>query len=194
MMDVIIAAKVNPPEKGHIHHIIPRCWFKHYNMEVDNSISNTVLLSWEDHKNVHHLAYKCAKEGWFRSKMAYAAHMFGDKEVKIIVSEETRKKHSIASMGNKNSLGHKHTDETKEKLREKMTNRKITWGDKISKSKKGKKITYSKEGLERKRQATIKYNKTRKYTISEETRKKISNTLKGRIPWNKGIKKNKENS
>ena len=99
MMNIILKAKNNPPEKGQVHHIIPKCWFKHYNMVVDNSISNTVLLTYEDHKLVHNLAYKCAKEKWFRSKMAYAAHSFGMKMPDFVVSEETKKKLSEAMIG-----------------------------------------------------------------------------------------------
>ena len=47
-------------------------------------------------------------------------------------SELTRKKLSDCK------LGHITTDETKDKIRNKMMNRKITWGDKISKSNKGR--------------------------------------------------------
>lgn len=110
MMNIIVAAKVNPPEKGQLHHIIPRCWFKHYNMEVDNSISNTVLLSWEDHKKVHTLAYKCAKEQWFKTKMSCAAHLMGDKAAVMKHSEETKKKMS------KTRKGRKLTEEWKNKI------------------------------------------------------------------------------
>lgn len=114
MMDVIVAAKVNPPEKGQVHHIVPRCWFKHYNMKVDNSISNTVLLTWEDHKLVHNLAYKCAKEKWLKSKLAYSSHIFGDTDPAIDMcgsnnpmygkhrSKEVKEKISKAMIGNKN--------------------------------------------------------------------------------------------
>lgn len=44
--------------------------------------------------------------------------------------------------------------------------------------------------MKRRRQATIKSNKSR--VISLETRKKMSESLKGRVPWNKGLKMNKE--
>ena len=53
MMNIINAARLNPPSKGHKHHIIPRCWFKMNNLPVDNSKDNLVLLSYEDHVKAH---------------------------------------------------------------------------------------------------------------------------------------------
>lgn len=133
MMDIIISAKVNPPEKGQVHHIIPKCYYKHYNIEIDNSISNTVLLTWENHKKVHSLAYKCAKETWIRSKLAFACHYFGDNEPNITFTEEHRQKLSEAQKGKKQSeetirkrilkikdklKGRKRSEETKRKISE----------------------------------------------------------------------------
>ena len=128
MMDVIVAAKVNPPKQGQVHHIVPRCWYKHYNLEIDNSISNTVLLTWEDHKLVHNLAYKCAKDKWFKSKLACAAHFFGDTEPVIDLSgsnnpmygkhlsEEHRRKISEYRKGKPSGMKGKHaSEETKRK-------------------------------------------------------------------------------
>lgn len=76
------------------------------------------------------------------------------------ISEETRKKLSVASKKYRHSeetkkkigegrRGHKHSEETKKRMSEVAKNRK---------------------------------------PVSEETRKKLSETGKGRIPWNKGIK------
>lgn len=92
MMNIILNAKREMRNSGYLHHIIPKCWFKHYNMEVDDSIANTVMLSYDEHVAVHKLAYKCAKESWFKSKMACAAHWMGDKEIKYNHDEETRRK------------------------------------------------------------------------------------------------------
>lgn len=72
MMNIINAARLNPPKEGHKHHIIPRCWFKMNNLPVDNSKDNLVLLSYEDHVKVHKLAYLCAMTSKFKGKMAYA--------------------------------------------------------------------------------------------------------------------------
>ena len=77
-------------------------------------------------------------------------------------------------------------------MHEKMKGRKLTeeTRKKMSDAKIGKTLNISAEGRERKRQATIKYNKNR--VVSLETRKKISESLKGHIPWNKGLKMNME--
>ena len=72
MMNVINAARLNPPDKGHKHHIIPKCWFKMNNLPVDNSKSNLVLLTYEDHCKVHKLALLCAKDKVMRSKLGWA--------------------------------------------------------------------------------------------------------------------------
>lgn len=192
MMDIILAAKVNPPEKGQVHHIIPRCWFKHYHKKVDNSISNIVLLTWEDHKLVHSIAYKCAKESWFRSCMAYASHRFGNHERDYTLSDETKRKigeankgrlgywknkkfseeHKLnlseALKGNVNSFGNKHTNETKIKISEAMKGRKckpFTEEHKIN-------ISKSHIGM----------------NLSVETKDKISKKMKGKNLTDFGIK------
>lgn len=72
MMNVINAARLNPPDEGHRHHIIPKCWFKLHNLPVDNSKDNLVLLSYEDHVKVHKLAMLCAATPEMKSKMAFA--------------------------------------------------------------------------------------------------------------------------
>lgn len=73
MMNVINAARLNPPESGHKHHIVPRCWFKMKNLPIDNSNDNLVLLTYEDHCKVHKLAYLCTT-GKMKRNMAYAYH------------------------------------------------------------------------------------------------------------------------
>lgn len=162
MMDVIVAAKVNPPKKGQVHHIVPRCWYKHYNLEIDNSISNTVLLTWEDHKLVHNLAYKCAKEKWFKSKLAYACHMFGDMEPKYNLSEETKRKISEALKGKPSGMkGKRATEETKRKQ---------------SEAHKSENLSEETRAKLRKAAANNRRNLGNKHT--EETKKQIGNSMK----------------
>lgn len=72
MMNIINTARLNPPNKGHRHHIIPRCWFKKNNLTVDGSKNNVILLTVEDHAKVHKLAYLCSNEQ-IKSALAYAA-------------------------------------------------------------------------------------------------------------------------
>lgn len=72
MMNVINAARLNPPKEGHKHHIIPRCWFKMNNLPIDNSKDNLVLLTYEDHIKVHKLSILCAATPEMKSKMGFA--------------------------------------------------------------------------------------------------------------------------
>lgn len=72
MMNVINMARLNPPVKGHKHHIVPRCWFKLKELKVDNSDNNLVLLTYEDHCKVHKLMTLCAKDEIMRSKLVWA--------------------------------------------------------------------------------------------------------------------------
>lgn len=74
MMNIINAARLNPPTKGHKHHIIPRCWYKKNNLPVDNSKDNLVLLSEEDHIKVHRLSILCAANSQLKYRMALAVH------------------------------------------------------------------------------------------------------------------------
>lgn len=74
MMNIINAAKLNPPDKGQNHHIIPKCWYKLNDLSVDNSKDNLVLLSYEDHVKVHRLALLCVTAPLMRRNMALAVH------------------------------------------------------------------------------------------------------------------------
>lgn len=107
MMNVINAAKLNPPVKGHKHHIIPRCYFKMKNLEVDNSENNIVLLTYEDHCKVHKLAFLCAKD-FIKAKLCCAYHRLTKGEVL-----------DYSYMKGKNNpfYGKKHTEDTLIKLR-----------------------------------------------------------------------------
>lgn len=118
MMNVINAARLNPPAKGHKHHIVPKCWFKMNGLEVDNSNDNLVKLSYDDHIKVHMLMSLCAANPRLSSKMKWAVHR---------LSKGT-------------FLGMSHTDETKELIRERRALQVISdlTKEKISKTLKGK--------------------------------------------------------
>jgi len=100
-------------------------------------------------------------------------------EIKRKISESNK----IACAGEKNGMfGKKHSEETKKKMSfPKSEDFKI----KISKAKKGKKTwdgkKHSEESKKKMRESTIK-------SMTPEVREKISNSCKGRIPWNKGLK------
>lgn len=131
MMNVINAARLNPPESGHKHHIVPRCWFKLHNLDIDNSDNNIILLTYEDHCRVHKLMTLCTKDEDLCKRFKFA----------------------YVRVCNGSVLGLKHTNESKAKM------------------------SYS-----------AKHRKTQPkgWHLSEEQRKQISESQKGRVPWNKG--------
>lgn len=72
MMNIINSARLRNSKVGHKHHIIPRCWFKMMKLPVDNSKSNLVMLTPEEHAKVHVLAYLCSN-GQIKRSLACAA-------------------------------------------------------------------------------------------------------------------------
>lgn len=131
MMNIINTARLNPPESGHKHHIVPKCWFKLHNMPIDNSDDNIILLTYEDHCRVHKLMTLCAKDEDLCKRFKFA----------------------YTRVTNGSVLGLKHTVESKAKM------------------------SYS---------ARHRKTQPKGYHLSEERRKQISESQKGRVPWNKG--------
>lgn len=48
------------------HHIVPRCYYKHNHIELDNTSANKVNLTIKNHLLAHYYLYKCALEDWFK--------------------------------------------------------------------------------------------------------------------------------
>lgn len=119
MMNVINAARLNPPESGHKHHIVPRCWFKMKGIPIDNSDDNLVLLTYEDHCKVHKLALLCGKDKVIRSKLGWAlkrltfGHFLGCHH-----TEESKEKNRLAHLGKATRTGSKLTLEQRKHLSE----------------------------------------------------------------------------
>lgn len=158
MMNIINNARMNPPESGHKHHIIPKCWFKWNNLSIDNSDTNLVKLTYQEHCKVHKLAYLCAKTPKMRSAMALAAHRL-DKEIigcPYIFTEEHRRRLSEANKGRK------HSDKAKQHMSEASKGRPGYW--------KGKHLTD-----EAKRKISIN-NGSR----TKEARERVSKQFKGK--------------
>lgn len=129
MMNIINAAKLNPPNKGHLHHIIPRCYFSVCGIECDNSNDNTVLLEIKDHIKVHKLAMLCAKP-CIKSKMTFAYYRLSKNDENVY--------YDFA----------KHTEKTKQKMRHKH-NIDDEMRKHMSDLKKGKPLNLSDEGRKR---------------------------------------------
>lgn len=92
------------------------------------------------------------------------------------VSEETRQKLSEAAMGNQNTLGHRHTEETKLKMSESHKGMSFARSEernrKISEAMKGR--TFTKEAKKK------LSNALKGRTFSEESKRKMSESHKGK--------------
>lgn len=157
----------------HKHHIIPKC------LGGSNKKENLVKLSVEDHIKAHLLLAECFDEGSkeqisnLRSARILNKNSIRDQSIIDKISESYR--------GDKNPFyGKKHSEENIKKIVERNKKRKnISYDD-----------FYGKDSLQQKKirsdstkeQWSNRTDEERK-TISE----KISNSLTGNIPWNKGL-------
>ena len=169
MMNIINSSRLNPPENGHKHHIIPRCWFKMNNLPIDNSKDNLVLLSYEDHCKVHKLMSLCSITEELRNKMICAYNMLMKGTVLGIshkLTQDTKNKISESHKG-------KHlSEETRRKIAEALKGNIMSENNRIAlyKANKGKKRSVD---ICKKISVALKGR-----TFSEETRKKISEAAK----------------
>ncbi len=65
--------------KTHSHHIVPKCYFRHNNISIDNSLNNKVNLLIKDHLLAHYYLALCSKEEWFKiANILVLQRAFGD--------------------------------------------------------------------------------------------------------------------
>lgn len=134
MMNIINLARIENKEgKFERHHIIPRCFFKAMNIDVDNSNSNLVNLTREQHAKVHKLAMMCAKDivklqlSVAASIMTHTKCCIGvspkNKGVKMTSEQIQKLKENHADVsGEKNPFyGRKHSEETRKLISEKIS-------------------------------------------------------------------------
>lgn len=57
------------------HHIIPKSYYKHNKLTIDNSKDNVIYLLYKDHCLAHYYLCLCAKEKWF---IESSQHCFGN--------------------------------------------------------------------------------------------------------------------
>ena len=177
VLDIFAKSESYPKKvvsKRNLHHKFPRSFSKLLKEPVDNDKDNLISLSLADHFLVHYYYYLLAKKG-FRQSMATAFTFMAKKCLKYVTPETAEamakdyaeaqaianQYRSEISTGELNHMYGKHfhhTDEAKIKISEKGKGRKHTDEAKA---------------------------KMRGRYVSEETRKKISESKKGNS-WNKG--------
>lgn len=137
MMNVINAARLNPPTDGQNHHILPRSWFKMNDLPVDNSDDNLVKLTYEDHLLVHQLAVLASNSPEFKNKMLNAVSVLskGFRPKGIYIDEETRQKISstLKTKYENTDLAKRISEATKEGMKSVDRNKLNYWkGKKLS--------------------------------------------------------------
>lgn len=179
-----------------LHHKFPRSFSKKDGTEIDNDEDNLVSLSLADHFRVHYYLWKCSKKG-YRGMMAMAFTLMRKKAVVYATDEtieqiakdyeeamkEAAHASSEANKGNKNFLGHHHTNEAKNKISasKKGKKRSEETKRKISATKKGKQVGenhtfYGKHHSDETKKKLSEANKGKK--LSAETKRKISEATK----------------
>lgn len=176
--------------KTNVHHIIPRCYYKHNNLEVDNSKENLVNLLYKDHILAHYYLCKCAKESRFKYCMLSSIeHILGlSKKIGLNLDIDEFNLDDYQELYQLKCAYH--SKQLKGLFKGNNNPAKQSWvGAKISKSKLGHKV--SKETREK----IGNKNRGRKWTLEERERRLISykdmnkgdkNGMYGKIPWNKG--------
>lgn len=68
----------------HEHHIIPRAYYRHLGIPVDNTVNNLVRLTPEQHVLAHYYLAQCSSEPWFkRANYASVLYMCGVKKSEL---------------------------------------------------------------------------------------------------------------
>lgn len=117
MMNIINLAKIqNVNGKFEKHHIVPRCWYKINNMTVDNSSTNLVNLTKEQHAKVHKLIPLCCDDKISGRMNRCKALMTGSRNLGIKQDTTWIKNHADALRGKKQKS--KRTPEHCKKLSE----------------------------------------------------------------------------
>lgn len=195
-VDLIINNKNTTAEKfkTNSHHIIPRCYYEHNELPVDNHSSNKVNLYIKDHLLAHYYLYKCAKEDWFKlsnlQAIKFSKNYSHNKEdisdewvsenlecISKLWSENNRLQSENARdiSGNKNPFyGKHHTSESKKKISIAKTNPSESTREKLSLSHLNKK--QSKETIEKRKESLRLAHKNSKNNGFANVGEKISAT------------------
>lgn len=171
-----------------LHHKFPKSFSKILGEPVDNDKDNLISLSLADHFLVHYYYYMLAKKG-YRSSMALAFRFMGRKAMKYI-SPETAE--AIAKDYEEAKSVFKHTNEARRKISEASKGHVVTaeMRNKISEANGG--VNNGMYGRHHEDTSVCISLGFQGHKHSEETRRKMSEKAKGRIPWNKGMKKQRK--
>lgn len=174
------------------HHIIPKSYYKHSNLAIDNSCDNIVNLKHYQHILAHWYLYKCSKADWFTYSNAYALlymlriHKLPDDEDEIVtlainygeVYSDFCRRQSEKYKGKPNVhiQGRIVSDETRKKL---------------SASHKG--LIQSDETKRKRKETLLRMyaNNEIDKSVSEETKEKLRQSIQGR-KWVNNGKDNKQ--
>lgn len=157
----------------HRHHIIPR----HYG--GTNKKDNLITLSVDDHAKAHLLFADCFEENSYeRRANLQSARLLSNKSIK---DKELMEKIKEGYIGENNPFfGKKHTEEVKNKLAEYASKR---WKDKTYEELYGEKAVLEKE---KRKEGVKKYFENASEEELKIRSRNISDSLKGKDPWNKG--------
>lgn len=72
--------KANKTQK---HHIIPRCYFKYFNINIDNTPENIVNLSYKDHILAHYYLCLCCSNKPLKGKLCNAFFHLTNRKYKL---------------------------------------------------------------------------------------------------------------
>ena len=158
---IILYRQQNPLPEGQYgerHHIIPR------SCGGCNKKWNLVRLTPEEHYKVHELLPFIYTEGKAHAKMVFAWNQMWNKVKGEMADADAyarlKEEHAVLMKGNKNHLGHHHSEESRQKITEAMKGR---------------------HHSEESRRKMSEVQKGRKgHPRSEETKKRISESNKGR--------------
>ena len=173
------------------HHIIPRCYYKHNNLKVNNSDENLVNLFYKDHALAHYYLALCSKNKYFKYANEYAlCHLISYKGFpindKVFIKSLDKYQiiyESYKLFDSQNQIGKRLSDETKRKISESNKGKKLSekTKQKMSAANLGKKL--SDETKIKLRDANLGKK------LSDETKLKISKNggkNKGKIYVNNG--------
>lgn len=197
------------------HHIIPRYYFKANNIEIDNSNTNLVNLSYKDHLLAHYYLTLCSKGGYKNSNFVAVLNMVGKnvfsmsledlyellpeyerlKEQYAIEVSRTRKgiHRSVEAIlkGVETRKGYKHSDITIEKIRNSSIGKVKTEESKLKmsishKNKNSHWYTNGRLNMLLEESAAIPEGFYRGKTVSNETKEKLSKSQQKRFKHNHG--------